>query len=259
MPDRRMLAKSIMETDAFFDMPTDAQMLYVRLIMAADDDGFVSNPRSIMRGYGFADDSMRILISKKFILTFEKNDGFVYLIKHWRVHNYIRNDRYKASTFKELLRGVYYDENNAYSLNPGDRKRPCLPPTGIPSDNQLSTNCQPTGIPSGNQAVDSWDTQVRLDKDRVGKDRVVESREDKNNNILSTSTSVRGKGESEGENPTDGLTDAEKESLNAYYGKSVGSYMRLGYDYDIILDLAVKKGADRDKVLEIARGGPTGG
>ena len=63
-----------------------------------------------------------------------------------------------------------------------------------------------------------------------------------------------------GEEPNaapDGLTPEKKEDLNAYYGRVVGSYMRLNFPYDSLLDIAVKNGADRDNVLEIARGGPT--
>ena len=258
MAERRMLAKSIIKSDAFSNMPPEAQMLYVRLNMESDDDGFCDNPRSIMRECGASEDSMKLLIAKKFVITFTKNDGFIVVIKHWRMNNFIRKDTYHETRYKEFMRELYYDENRSYSLNPGDGHVPCIPGNSIPAVSGTSQQCyEPVTdtLTDASRDVNETDTQVRLDKDRVGKDRVVESREDKNNNILSTSTSVRGKGESEGENPTDGLTDAEKESLNAYYGKSVGSYMRLGYDYDIILDLAEKKGADRDKVLEIARGG----
>ena len=213
MADRRMLAKSIMETDLFSDMPTDAQMLYVRMIMMADDDGFVSNPRAIMRAYGFSDDCMKLLIAKKFVMTFEKNDGFVYLIKHWRVHNYIRTDRYKASTFKELLRGVYYDENNAYSLKPEEGKRPCLPQNGIPGDNQVAT----IGIPSDNQVVDKLDTQVRLGKDSIGKVSVVED-------------SI-GKGVT-GENHT--LTDTEFEKRCDYFKERIFAELLKGDRNDLV-------------------------
>ena len=160
MAERRMLAKSIIESDMFSDMPTEAQMLYVRLNMAADDDGFIDNPRAIMRAYGFSDDNMKLLISKKFVLTFQKGDNFIYLIKHWKVNNYIRNDRYHESKYKQMLRDVYYDENNAYSLTP-EGNQPCL------------------GIPSGNQVVDNryteyrdteyGETEVRLGKDSIGK------------------------------------------------------------------------------------------
>lgn len=155
MPERRMLAKSIIDSDAFCNMPTDAQMLYVRLNMAADDDGFVSNPRTIMRMGGFGDDSMKLLIAKKFVLSFEYGDEFIFLIKHWKIHNYIQRDRYKASNFRELLREVYLDENKAYSLTPGPDKTPCI------------------------QNGYNLDTQVRLGKSkcRLGEERLEEGKE----------------------------------------------------------------------------------
>lgn len=181
-----MLAKSIIESDMFSDMPTEAQMLYVRLNMAADDDGFIDNPRAIMRAYGFSDDNMKILISKKFVLTFQKGDNFIYLIKHWKVNNYIRNDRYHESKYKQMLRDVYYDENNAYSLTP-EGNQPCL------------------GIPSGNQVVDNryteygeteyGETEVRLGKDSIGK--------------FSLDKDSTGKGV-QGENPEPTISDTQE-------------------------------------------------
>ena len=126
MAERRMLAKSVIESDAFSCMPVEAQMLYVRLNLAADDDGFVSNPRAIMRMYGAGDDSMRLLIARYFVFSFDVGDNFVFLIRHWRVHNYIQKDRYRAGVFRKLLRDVWYDENKAYTLTPGEGNTPAL-------------------------------------------------------------------------------------------------------------------------------------
>ena len=156
-----MLCKTIIESDMFSSLPPDAQMLYVRLNLAADDDGFVSNPRSIMRLCGASDDSMKLLLAKKYVLTFEVGDDFIFLIRHWKMHNYIQKDRYRASVFKNLLREVYYDENKAYSLAPGDGHVRCLPAEG-PSD-ALYTDCI--------QDVSKPDTQDRLGKDSLEKDK----------------------------------------------------------------------------------------
>ena len=156
MAERRMLAKSIMDSDAFSDLPIESQMLYVRLNLAADDDGFVSNPRSIMRMYGASNDSMKLLIEKNFVLAFQKGDNFVYLIKHWRVHNYIQKDRHKASTYREFLREVYLDENKAYSMNPDGH---------IPVISDRVSNVDTECI----QDVSEMETQVRLGKDSIGK------------------------------------------------------------------------------------------
>ena len=276
MANKRMFSNDILNNDEFIEMPLEAQMLYIRLNMAADDRGICDGPRTVMRACGASNDSMKLLIAKKFVLIPACKPSVV-VIKHWWINNNVsRKERFKETKHTDVMQELFYDGNKSYSQNPNDGHISCISngrliwPSDVPelianmpflppmSDTRTAT-CQTVGYPTDSHVSDTRTAQVRLDKDRVGKDRVVESREDKNNNILSTSTSVRGKGESEGENPTDGLTDAEKESLNAYYGKSIGSYMRLGYDYDIIIDLAVKKGADREKVLEIARGGAAGG
>lgn len=138
-----MFAKTIVDSDAFLDMPQSSQNLYFHLSMRADDDGFVNNPKKIQRMTGCHDDDMRILITKKFIIPFESG---VVVIKHWRIHNYIRNDRYKPTLYQDEKKQLNFDENNAYTLNEV---------VGIPSDNQM-------------------DTQVRLGKDSLGKGSIEE-------------------------------------------------------------------------------------
>ena len=94
MAERRMFAKSIIDSDAFLEMPMSARLLYFDLSMRADDDGFINSPKKIMKIDGASMDDMNILIARKFILSFP--DGIV-VIKHWRIHNYIQNDRYKET------------------------------------------------------------------------------------------------------------------------------------------------------------------
>ncbi len=149
----------IVDTDAFTEMPNDAQLLYFRLCMAADDDGFVANPRRVMRSYGFGEDGMKLLIAKKFTLVLKHNDSAIILIKHWKMHNTIQKDRYNESPYHDLLRYVYLDENNAYSLTPGEGKRPAL--TGV------YTEC----------IQDVYTDKIRLDKSRLDKNS-----EEENNN-----------------------------------------------------------------------------
>lgn len=145
-----MFAKTIIDSDAFLDMPITSQLLYFHLSMRADDDGFINKPKTIMRMCGCKDDDIKLLVAKKFIIPFETG---VVVIKHWKIHNYIRNDRYKETKYKEEKATLYYDENNAYTLD-------------VPYDSQMTT----FGIPSDNQ----MDTQVRLGKDRIGKVSIVE-------------------------------------------------------------------------------------
>lgn len=225
MAERRMLAKTIIDCDAFSNMPVEAQMLYVRLNMAADDDGFIKNPRMIMRMCGASDDSMKLLIAKKFVLSFEYGDDFVFLIKHWKIHNYIRNDRYKESTFKSLLRQVYYDENKAYSLTPGEGKTPVLPPTSSPSPSWYTD-----GIPT----VDPGKDRLELVQGRLEEESIVQD-----NNSFSLSLK-----EKEKEIP---LTDEHAERV-LHFARMVNVFKSRGFDASGAYALASTEGITREEI-----------
>ena len=144
MAERRMFAKTIIDSDMFLDMPLSTQALYFHLSMRADDDGFINNPRKIQRMIGASDDDLKVLVMKRFILPF---DSGVVVIKHWKIHNYIRNDRYKETVYQEEKAQLELKENGAYT--------------------ELSTTGIPDGIPSSNQPGYQTETQVRLGKDIV--------------------------------------------------------------------------------------------
>lgn len=112
MAERRMFAKTIIDSDAFLDMPLSAQALYFHLSMRADDDGFVNNPKKIQRMIGASDDDCRLLAIKRFILTFESG---VIVIKHWKIHNYIQKDRYTETVYLEEKSKLALTENKAYT------------------------------------------------------------------------------------------------------------------------------------------------
>ena len=112
MAERRMFAKSIVLSDAFLDMPLSARCLYFTLGMLADDDGFVGSPKAIMRQCGASQDDMLALIQKRYVLAF---DSGVIVIKHWRINNYLRDDRHKATTYIEELNTLDIDQKGAYT------------------------------------------------------------------------------------------------------------------------------------------------
>jgi hypothetical protein len=148
-----MFAKNIIDSDMFLDMSLSTQALYFHLAMRADDDGFINNPKRIQRMIGAGDDEMKILIAKQYIIPFESG---VVVIKHWKIHNYIRSDRYNPSNCAEKNL-VQVTDNNTYEL---------VDTNGIP-------NVIPNVIPSDNQNGYRLDTQVRLGKVRLGKDSSV--------------------------------------------------------------------------------------
>lgn len=119
MAERRMFAKSIVLSDAFLDMPLSARCLYFTLGMFADDDGFVGAPKAIMRQCGASQDDLKVLILKRYVLAFESG---VIVIKHWRMNNYLQNDRHKETTYIEELATLTVDDKGAYTeKNPENR------------------------------------------------------------------------------------------------------------------------------------------
>lgn len=152
MAERRMFAKSIVLSDAFLDMPLSARCLYFTLGMLADDDGFVGNPRSVMRQCGASQDDMSILLQKRYVLGFESG---VIVIKHWRMNNYLRTDRYHTTTYIEEKENLVIDKKGAYTEKDG---------------NKAITD---VGIPSGNQVVDGRYTEVSIGKDSIDKDSII--------------------------------------------------------------------------------------
>jgi len=138
-----MFSKTIIDSDVFLDMPLSAQALYFHLSMRADDDGFVNNPKKIQRMVGASEEDYKTLITKQYILVY---DSGIIVIKHWKIHNYIRNDRYKPTPYTVEKSALIINPNGEYTL---------MDTNGIPNDNHL-------------------DTQDRLGKDRLelGKDRL---------------------------------------------------------------------------------------
>ena len=154
MAERRMFAKKVIESDAFLDMPLSAQALYFHLNCAADDDGFVNNPKRIRRSCGASEDDYKLLLMKQFILTFESG---IIVIKHWKIHNYIRSDRYKPTDYQDEKNLLTLKKSKEYALSDELNEIPVGMTDGIPNGNQMDTD----GIQN-----------VSVGKDRLGKDRL---------------------------------------------------------------------------------------
>lgn len=161
MAEKRMFTKQIIDSDTFLDMPLSTQALYFHLSMRADDDGFVDNPKKIQRMIGASTDDLKLLAAKRYILTFESG---VIVIKHWRMHNTLRSDRYKPTIYKEemAMLGIKPD-TKAYTEIENLNKAEGL------------ENSHTARQPNGNQMA----TQISIDKNRLDKDSI-----DKNRDIV---------------------------------------------------------------------------
>lgn len=200
MAERCMFAKTIIDSDTFLDMPLSTQALYFHLSMRADDDGFINNPRKIQRSIGATDDDMKLLVLKQFIIIFESG---IIVIRHWRLHNYIRNDRYKETIYTEEKSQISVGKDNLYTV----------------------------GIPSDSQTVDNLATQYRIGEDKI------ELGEDRGESTLPPSpapkkSSPKAERHKYGEYNHVLLTDEQLKKLNEDFGNNtVETYIRKVDEY----------------------------
>ena len=182
MADKRMFSMKIIDSDAFLEMPLSTQALYFHLSMRADDDGFLNNAKRITNMVGANQNDYDLLVAKKFVIQFPEG---ICVIKHWKINNYIRNDRYKETVYVEEKEFLEVARNGSYTIK---------------SD---------FGIPKSYQT----DTQYRLDKIRLDKNRVEE-------------------------NNTDVLLAPPPKSKQINYQKIVNSYNRICKSYSKIKKLS---------------------
>lgn len=142
MADKRMMSKSVIDTDMFLDMPASTQCLYFHMLLMADDDGFLKNAKTIMRTVGASPDDIKLLIAKQYLIPF---DTGIMAIKHWRIHNYIKKDRYKPTDCEEI-KLLEVNEKGEYVL-------------AEPVRNQVGSNMEPQ------------DRDRDRDRLEIGKDR----------------------------------------------------------------------------------------
>ena len=125
MANRRMFNKELVSSDKFIDMPVSSQLLFFHLGMNADDEGFVSSPKRIMRSVCCSEDDLKILLTKRFLIAFESG---VVVIKEWDKHNQIRKDRITPT--------IHHEEKSQLQLVDMQHGQPVV--------NQMLTN----GLPS---------------------------------------------------------------------------------------------------------------
>ena len=154
MAQRRMFSRKITDTDKFIEMPATTQNLYFHLNMNADDEGFVDRVSIIQRMIGASGDDLKLLIAKGFIIPFESG---VVVIRHWRIHNYIQADRFQATIYQNEKSQIEYDDTKTANIKPLEQ---CV------------------------QDVYKLDTQVRLGKDSLDKERLELDKVNNHNNTV---------------------------------------------------------------------------
>ena len=183
MAERRMLTKKVTDDDNFMSLSSSAQALYLHLSMSADDDGFCNQVSiSMFKAHASVQD-LQALLEKRYIYQFENG---VIVIKHWRMANALRKDRYTPTVFQEELAQLDIKKNGSY--------------TWLPNGCQMVAECLP---------------QDRLGKVSIGKDSI---------ECISASdepepTPKKAVKHKHGEYQKVLLTDTEVEKLIEEYGK----------------------------------------
>lgn len=208
MANRRMVNIRIIDSDHFLELPLSSQALYFHLLMRADDDGFINNPKRIQHLIGGSEDDFKLLVANKYIITF---DSGVIVIKHWRMHNYIKPDRYHETECKMEKSMLSEDQNKAYTLE------------------------EPQCIQNGTILEPEWNP--RLGKVRLGKVSI------NNNNILPEQV---GQPEQENDNQTSDETSYQgareftmltKDGEYVVTEKTTHEFERLYPDLDVVQEL----------------------
>ena len=139
----------IVGSDAFLDMAHESQALYLQLSMRADDDGFIGNPKTVVRIAGVSNAAFEELLQKRFILQFQSG---VVVVKHWKINNEIKKDRYAPTVYTDEFQMLSTKENEAYT------------------ERSLNVSTLDT---ERRQDVSTLDTQYSIDKNSKDKDSIV--------------------------------------------------------------------------------------
>lgn len=142
MAKKRMFSLDVVNTDRFLDMSISARLLYFDLGMRADDEGFVGSPNMIIRSTGNTHESMSELIEQGYVIPFQSG---VIVIPHWKMNNYLQNDRIAPTIYTDEKGQLSIGENKIYSKE----------------ENSMDTECI--------QNVSNMYTQYSIDKNSIDK------------------------------------------------------------------------------------------
>ena len=202
-----MISSKVVDTDNFLDLPATSQNLYFHLLMHADDDGFLGNPKTITRSIGAHQDDLKLLIEKGYLFVFE--DGAI-AIKDWFIHNYIPKDRYHETVYKEDKKKLEVTETQQYRLV---TRKPIVQDT---ESKQVVDNMDTSCIQDDNKVY----TEVKLSKDKLSKDN--------NINKLSSSENVDSEPKQKSQKiPYEKIIDYLNRKTNSHYRPTSKATRRL--------------------------------
>lgn len=149
MGERRMLTRKVTDDDHFMSLSSSAQALYLHLSMSADDDGFCNQVALCMFKAHASVGDLEALLSLRYLYQFESG---VIVIKHWRMANALRKDRYTPTVWQKEFSMLRLKDNGSYTL--GD------------DGCQMVANRLPDGCPNISKDKLSKDNSIVSDRKR---------------------------------------------------------------------------------------------
>ena len=205
MGERRMLSRKITDHDNFISLSASAQSLYMHLVLSADDEGFCNQVSLAMFKAHAGTQDLEALIDKHYLMKFESG---VLLIKHWKINNLIRKDRFTPSNYLDEKAQIVEKSNGVY-----------------------------TWLPSGCQTVAKRVSDGRIGKDSIGKNNISSSSKGGKYDVLKNLTSKETESLFATYEDADYLIDAVEEEINI---KMKGDEIQNLYRY--IIGFATKTG-----------------
>ena len=106
-----MLHASVIESDAFYQLPVRSQVIYIHMCLLADDEGFCTQTDRLRQLLRAKQSEVDILIERGYLYRFHAS---LYLITHWRIHNVVRRDKGSPSAFLEERNRVFILPDKSY-------------------------------------------------------------------------------------------------------------------------------------------------
>lgn len=112
MANRRMISKSIRNTDEFLELSHSARDLYDTLTVEADDDGIVAGLVGLMKKFDNTQDDLTSLVEAGFVLLINRCAVLV----HWNEANVISPSKKTETLYPDVLSQLGTDVRNHYYI-----------------------------------------------------------------------------------------------------------------------------------------------
>ena len=140
MANRRMISAELMRSDEFLSLPNQSQLLYIHLLVEADDDGFLQGKKRIMAMLGMKPAVLHKLTEAGFLIEFPSGAT---VITHWKLFNQIKKDRYTPTKHRVEMAQLTFEPETGYALKAQPQRLPEAASSAAPETAPAAAAAQP--------------------------------------------------------------------------------------------------------------------